>query len=354
MLKFHQLTLQSRVPVAEDAYCLTFAVPETLRDDYRFLPGQHLAMRADVNGRALRRTYSVVSPAGGELKIGVRVQGEMSRFLAEELAIGELLEVMTPNGSFRPQRATDSSKFYVAIAAGSGITPVLSIISSVLAAEPGCQFLLIYANRSSAHTMFMEEVLALKNRYLARFAVHFLMSREPQDVELFNGRIDAAKLRAFAAELFDVGRVDEYFLCGPGAMLDTLATELRALSATGKVHVEHFGVTASAAVAAAPIKQPAIANKAAEVTIVMDGRRRTFKMPMNGEFILDAAESAGMELPFACRAGICSTCRTKLASGTVDMDYNQALEEWEVAAGYVLCCQARPTSSRIELNYDEK
>jgi ring-1,2-phenylacetyl-CoA epoxidase subunit PaaE len=354
MLRFHQLTLQSRVPVAEDACCLTFAVPETLREDYRFLPGQHLAVRATVNGRALRRTYSVVSPSGGELKIGVRVQGEMSRFLAEDLAIGEPLEIMTPNGSFRPLRSTDSPKFYVAVAAGSGITPVLSIVTSVLAAEPGCQFLLLYANRSSTHTMFLDEVLALKNRYLARFAVHFLMSREPQDVELFNGRIDAAKLRAFAAELFDVGRVDEYFLCGPSAMLNTLATELRALGATGQVHVEHFGVMAGATTTAAPVKQPAIASEAAEVTIVMDGRRRSFKMPMNGEVILNAAERAGIELPFACRAGICSTCRTKLASGAVDMDYNQALEEWEVAAGYVLCCQARPLSNRIELNYDEK
>lgn len=354
MLKFHQLTLQSRLPVAEDAFCLTFAVPEALRDDYRFLPGQHLAVRAIVNGRTLRRTYSVVSPTGGELKIGVRVQGEMSRYLAETLPIGEPLEIMTPNGSFHPRRASDGPKFYVAIAAGSGITPVLSIIASVLAAEPDCQFMLIYANRSSARTMFMEEVLALKNRHLARFAVHFLMSREPQDVALFNGRIDAAKLRAFAAELFNVGRVDEYFLCGPSAMLNTLAAELRMLGATGKVHVEQFLVMEDASAAIVPVKQPTIANETAEVTVVMDGRRRTFKMPMNGEFVLNAAERAGIELPFACRAGICSTCRTKLASGTVDMDYNQALEEWEVAAGYVLCCQARPTSDRVELNYDEK
>jgi ring-1,2-phenylacetyl-CoA epoxidase subunit PaaE len=291
-----------------------------MRDEYLFLPGQHLAVRATVNGRALHRTYSVVSPAGGELRIGVRVQGEMSRYLAEELAIGEPLEVMTPNGNFHVQPASDKPKSYVAIAAGSGITPVLSIISSVLAAEPASQVVLIYGNRSSSHTMFVEEVLALKNRYMGRFAVHFVMSREPQELELFNGRIDAEKLRAFSTELVDFKRVDECFLCGPGAMLDTLSGELRDLGATGKVHIEHFGVAAGAPAGRAPVKQGAIANDVCDVTIVMDGRRRAFKMPMSGGFILDAAEGAGIELPFACRSGICSTCRTKLVSGKVNYD----------------------------------
>jgi ring-1,2-phenylacetyl-CoA epoxidase subunit PaaE len=354
MLRFNKLVLHNRAQVAEDAYCLTFAVPEAMRDEYIFLPGQHLAVRALVNGRALHRTYSVVSPAGGALRIGVRVQGEMSRYLAQELVIGQALEVMTPSGSFHVQPANDGPKFYVAIAAGSGITPVLSIIASVLAAEPASKVVLIYGNRSSSHTMFLEEVLALKNRYMGRFSVHFVMSREPQELELFNGRIDAAKLRAFSTELVDWKRVDECFLCGPPAMLDSLSAELRTLGATGTVHVEHFEVAAGTSAGRAPVKQAAVANDVCDVTIVMDGRRRAFKMPMSGEFILDAAEAAGLELPFACRSGICSTCRTKLVSGKVEMAYHQALEEWEVAAGYVLCCQARPVSSQVELNYDEK
>jgi ring-1,2-phenylacetyl-CoA epoxidase subunit PaaE len=355
MIKFHSLALQSREQVAEDAYCLTFAVPTELQQDYRFLPGQHLAIRATLNGRALRRTYSVVSPAGGELKIGVRVQGEMSRYLALQLPLNESLEVMTPNGSFHPQLTGNGSKFYMGIAAGSGITPLVSIIASTLAAEPDAQFLLIYANRDSAHAMFVEEILALKNQYVARFAVHFVMSREPQEIDLFNGRIDAIKLRTFASTLFDVSQVDEYFLCGPGAMLEELSAELRVLGTKGKVHVERFGAVAKAgANPVGPVERITVAAGMAEVTILIDGRRRAFKMSMNDEFILDAAERAGIELPFACRAGVCSTCRTKLAAGKVDMEYNQALEEWEVAAGYVLCCQSRPATSQVELNYDDK
>ncbi len=355
MIKFHSLALQRREQVAEDAYCLTFAVPQELSEAYRFRPGQHLVVRATLNGRALRRTYSVVSPVGGELKIGVRVQGEMSRYLAEQLAINQALDVMTPNGSFHPQLTEDANKVYVAIAAGSGITPILSIIASTLAVEPGSQFLLVYANRDSAHAMFLEDVLALKNTYLSRLAVHFVMSREPQDIDLFNGRVDAARLRVLANELFDVARVDEYFLCGPGAMLEALSVELVALGAKGKVHIEHFGAVVSANANAAPSTERAAQNTGmAEVTVVMDGRRRSFKMPMGDEFILDAAERAGIELPFACRAGVCSTCRTKLTGGKIDMKYNQALEEWEVATGYVLCCQAVPTSNRVELDYDQK
>src|SRR5580704_16111751 len=177
--------MRSRSHAAEDAVCLTFSIPEALREAYRFEAGQHLAVRAVVGGRELRRTYSIASPVAGDLRIGVRVQGEMSRYLAQELGTGERLDVMTPNGRFRPSLEPERAKSYLAVAAGSGITPVLSIASSVLKAEPASRFTLIFGNRSAARTMFLEDVLALKNRHLARFTVHFVMSREPQDVELF-------------------------------------------------------------------------------------------------------------------------------------------------------------------------
>lgn len=356
MLLYHDLRLASRAKIAEDAFALSFAVPDELRSEFQFLPGQHLPVRAVVGGKTLRRTYSIVSPQGGELMIGVRQQGQMSRYLTQDLPLNGTLQAMPPNGGFHPRLEPDCAKSYVAIAAGSGITPILSIAASVLSAEPKSRLLLIYANRSMARCMFAEEVLALKNRHMSRFSVHFLLTSEPSDQELLNGRVDSAKLTRFAQHGFDPTQVDEYFLCGPGTMIEDLSSALKSLGAAGKVHVERFGSAARIAESAPEAQREASPKPAdvAEVSILMDGRRRSFTMPFSGESLLDAAERAGLELPFSCRSGVCSTCRSKLTAGEVSMQYNQALEDWEVAAGYILCCQARPISRQIELSYDEK
>ncbi|HUY83960.1 MAG TPA: 2Fe-2S iron-sulfur cluster-binding protein [Steroidobacteraceae bacterium] len=354
MLSFHPLTLTRRQPIAEDAFCLELRADSAGSAAFRFDPGQHLPVRAMVSGRELRRTYSIVGAAGESLRIGVRVQGEMSRYLTEELAIGGRLEAMEPTGRFRPTLDPARSGRYAAFAAGSGITPVLPIVAAILGAEQDSRVTLFYGNRSAARAMFLEEVLALKDRYLERFAAHFLMSREPQDVELFNGRLDGAKLRALAATEFDPHSIDEYFICGPGAMVKDLSAALRAFDATGKIHVERFSIDAGPAAAASVTGRVGAASGAGtEVQVTMDGRRRAFRMSRD-ERILEAGERAGLTLPFSCRAGVCSTCRAKLVAGTVEMERNQALEDWEVQAGFVLCCQARPTSSRIEITYDEK
>jgi ring-1,2-phenylacetyl-CoA epoxidase subunit PaaE len=264
--------------------------------------------------------------------------------------------VLTPNGSFHTQLEPQRAKTYVAFAAGSGITPVLSIIATVLDAEPESRFVLIYGNRSTARTMFLEELLALKDRYLERLALHFVMSREPQDVPLFNGRLDVAKVRELAGSVFDPSAVDEFFLCGPGTMVENISQALRGLGVTAKIHTELFTTTGAAAHAAPvrPVRREEAAADTAEVSVIMDGRRRVFSMPMAGESVLDAAAEAGIELPFSCRAGVCSTCRTKVVSGSVEMAQNYALEDWEVEAGYVLCCQSRPTSPKLEITYDER
>jgi ring-1,2-phenylacetyl-CoA epoxidase subunit PaaE len=265
---------------------------------------------------------------------------------------------MTPNGSFQAETA-GGARSYAAFAAGSGITPVLSIAASALARDPGNRFQLWYGNTDRGRTMFLEDVLALKDRYLARFSVAFVMSREPQDVEWLNGRIDAAKIRELARHDLRVREVDEFFVCGPGTMGEDVAGALAGLGARGRVHVEHFTpVAATAAVQAPasvrpPAAPPAAAAGSAEITVVMDGRRRRFSMPRGGAVILDAAEGAGLDLPFSCRAGVCSTCRAKLVSGSAEMEHNVALEDWEVEAGYILCCQARPTSAALEISYDE-
>ncbi len=364
MLTFHPLELRQRTRIADDAVCLVLRAPPELADAYRFEAGQHLAVRATLGERELRRTYSIVSPVGGELRIGVRVQGEMSRYLADGLKVGERLEALMPTGRFKPSIEAGRARSYVALAAGSGITPILSIVATLLAAEPASRVLLIYGNRTIARTMFLDEILALKNRYLERLAVHFLMSSEPQDVELFNGRLDAARLRELARTEFAASRVDEFFICGPGSMTRELGATLRELGATGKIHFERFAVDGGAAAAAAQPAAPAAAAaaeavaptpeaNAAEITVTMDGRRRSFRMPRE-RLVLESAEAAGLALPYSCRAGVCSTCRAKLVEGSVTMDRNQALEEWEVQAGFVLCCQARPTSERVELSYDEK
>lgn len=358
MLKFHPLRIATREAVADDAVGICFEMPAALRDEYRFIAGQHLAVRAIIAGREERRTYSIVSSEGAnQLRIGVRTQegGRMSQFLARQAAIGDTLDVLTPNGSFHPRIEPGSARVYVAFAAGSGITPVLSIAATVLEQESASRFQLYYGNTSTARTMFLDEVLALKDRFLPRFSVCFVMSREPQEVELFNGRIDAPKVRQLARHDFDAREVDEYFICGPGSMAADVQAALAELGAQGRVHVEHFVPAALAPPVAARVEAAAATAVpgAARVTVVMDGRRRTFSMPMGGEVILDAAGGAGLDLPFSCRAGVCSTCRAKLVRGSAEMEHNVALEDWEVEAGYILCCQARPTSGELEISYDE-
>jgi ring-1,2-phenylacetyl-CoA epoxidase subunit PaaE len=359
VLKFHALKVVERTPIADDAVAIGFALPDTLRVEYAFKAGQHVAVRATLNGQEERRTYSIANVEGADqLRIGVRVQtgGRMSQHLAGALHVGDMLDVLTPNGSFHAHAEHARAKRYVAFAAGSGITPVLSIAATVLAREPASHFQLYYGNTSTSRAMFLDEVLALKDLFLPRFTLCFVMSREPQEFELFNGRIDSAKVLELARHEFDAAAVDEYFICGPGSMADDVQAALTTLGIRGRVHVEHFVAAATATMTVRPpVAAPSPTGSAggATITVIMDGRRRAFSMPMHGEVILDAAGRAGLDLPFSCRAGVCSTCRAKLLSGTAEMEHNVALEEWEVEAGYILCCQARPTSAALEISYDE-
>jgi ring-1,2-phenylacetyl-CoA epoxidase subunit PaaE len=374
--QFHPLQLLSRDAIATDAFRLAFRVPAELRDEFRFKPGQHLTVRATLDGKLLQRSYSIVSCAGEPLAIGVRVQGVMSRHLAAGLRVGESIEVMKPYGRFTTSIDADASRSYLALAAGSGITPILSIADAVLAGEPHSRFRLVYGNRDIEHTMFLPEVLALKDRYLSRFALHFVMSREPQDTPLFNGRLDAARLRELAARVFDVQAVDEFLICGPGSMVSELSLALRELGVQGQIRAERFTAARDASPetlpdtspnaspdaghlsesdrARATSQNPDADTTAVEVMVQMDGRRRSFAMPATGRTVLEAAEAAGLELPFSCRDGICATCRAKVVDGQVRMTRSQGLEAWEVEAGFVLCCQAHPLTPRLTLSFDEK
>ncbi len=359
MLKFHTLTVESVRPQGEDAVEITFAVPEALQADYRFDAGQHLNIQASVDGEDIRRSYSICSPpSSGRLCIGVRrvEGGAFSSFANQALQPGDHLEVMTPTGHFNTPLDPARARSYVAFAAGSGITPVLSIIADILETEPRSRVQLFYGNRSLASTMFRETLMDLKNLYMSRLSLQFVLSREQTELDICNGRIDGARatelLQAFCGE----HGVDEVFICGPDSMIDEVAAAAQAFGVDPRcIHYERFATNPKAraqATRARPARRDSAAGHS-RVTIVMDTHQREFDMPRDGDNIVDAAAAAGIELPYSCKSAVCSTCRARLVEGEVDMAANYALEPWELEAGYVLACQCVPTSEHIVLDYDQ-
>ncbi len=367
MLSFHPLRVTAVERVAEDAACLTVEIPTALRDAFEFHAGQYVTVRRMIAGREERRTYSIVTPPGsGLLKLGIRLQssGRMSGELTTRLRAGDLLDVGTPMGRFRTSISAEREHSYVAFAAGSGITPILSLAADILAREPRSRCTLIYGNRGISRTMFLEETLALKNRYIDRFAVHFVMSREPQQTEWLNGRIDAAKVRELALHMSEIATADEYLICGPGDMVDAVRDAVKSLNGDAPIRFERFAgaahagaahAAAAVAATAAPVHPESGPQEVlATISVVMDGRRRSFPMATTDGSVLEAAERAGLELPFSCRSGICATCRARITGGAAVMEHNIALEPWETDAGFVLCCQARPTTATLDISYDHK
>jgi ring-1,2-phenylacetyl-CoA epoxidase subunit PaaE len=358
-LSFHPLKVTAVERAAEDATCVTVEVPAALRETFAHHAGQYVTVRRTINDRDERRTYSIVTaPGGSALKLGIRRQtgGLMSGDLAANLRPGDLLDVGTPMGRFRTTIDPTRQFSYVAFAAGSGITPIMSLATDILAREPRSHFTLIYGNRSISRTMFLEETLALKNRYMDRLSLHFVMSREPQHTELLNGRIDAKKVAELAQQLQEISSADEYLICGPGDMVDEVRNGIKALNGNAPIRFERFATANSRPleIHTKQIDAPAPQEVLATITVTMDGRRRSFPMAPSDPSVLDAAERAGLELPFSCRSGICATCRARITEGAAVMTHNIALERWETDAGFVLCCQARPTTPTLEISYDQK
>ena len=355
MLRYHSLRVGQVEPEAEDALAVALEVPPELEADYRGSAGQHIALRAWIEGEELRRTYSLTNaPGEWPLRIMVRVQpgGRMSGFLSR-LRAGQTLEVLPPNGSFTAHAGSPGEGLRVAFCAGSGITPVLAVTRSVLAA--GGRMIVFYGNRSLARTMGLEDLQRLKDRYPGQLSLHFLMSREPQDVALYNGRLDANKVRELSSAFFAPADLSECFICGPGDMAGEVSAALAGLGVPAdRIRIEHFAAGAAAQPPARPAAAETGAPGLAQVTVTLDGRRRSFAMRLEEETVLDAAERAGLDLPFSCRSGVCSTCRTKVVRGEVEMAQNYALEDWELAQGYVLACQSRCKTPELELDYDEK
>ncbi|SOC52517.1 1,2-phenylacetyl-CoA epoxidase subunit PaaE [Ornithinimicrobium cerasi] len=360
--RFHDLTVSAVDRLTDDAVAVSFAVPDDLRELFDFEPGQHLTLRATVDGQDVRRSYSCcISRAESRRRQEVRVAsarvpgGLMSTWLNRDVRPGDVLQVMEPLGSFTCPTDPTARKHHVGFAAGSGITPVLSILSTVLEEEPGSRVTLVYGNRRTDSIMFLEELMDLKNRYPGRLVLLNVLSREVQDVELLTGRIDRDKVEELLATFVPEDEVDEWYLCGPFGMVESVQTALADRGVDPHhVHHEIFHVDDAGApvTTAPPVEVDPSRPPEAVATVTLDGRTTTVPMPTKAETILNATLRERPDAPFSCTGGICGTCRAKVVGGEVRMDRNYALEEDEVARGYRLMCQSHPVSDTVEIDYD--
>jgi ring-1,2-phenylacetyl-CoA epoxidase subunit PaaE len=352
--RFHKLRIADLRQETRDAISLAFEIPTDLRAAFTYRPGQYLTLRAMPAGVELRRSYSICSGLDdGELRIAIKrvPGGSFSPWAHTELSRGDVVEVMPPEGRFGAPIEPSAARTHVAFAAGSGITPMLSILRTVLAREVG-PFVLFYGNRSSADVMFRETLEDLKDRHLGRLSVFHVLSREQQDVKALNGRLDADKARLLLPRIVPPGLIDHAYICGPGGMIETLSGALSELGVPpGRIHVERFSPDGRIAPPPRPTASPAETTPHAIATVIADGKRNDVPVAAD-EAVLEAALRAGLDLPWSCRGGMCSTCRARLLEGTVQMRQNYALEPWELEAGYVLTCQAVPTSARVVVDYD--
>ncbi len=352
MSSFHALTVSHILRETRDSLVLTFAVPQELQATFAFKQGQYVTLRASINGDEVRRAYSVCSAEGGSLRVGIKhvAEGIFSSFVHNQVQISSSLDVMPPQGKFGQLDCVNG----LGIAAGSGITPILSIIKTQLAQNEPSRFTLIYGNRATPSVMFKEELALLKDRYPARLNLIYVMSREPQDMTIFHGRIDQAKCEELFAKWLDVSSFDAAFICGPESMMQ---------AAKGALLAKGMGVRGikTELFAAAPPTQPRTAKPAvvgqsnqSQVTVVMDGRTSYFKAQKGVQTLLDAGLQAGVDMRFSCKGGVCSTCRAKVIEGEVEMDVNYALEDYEVRRGFVLTCQSYVLTDTVTIDFDQE
>lgn len=353
---FHTLTIAEVVPETAEAHSLRFAVPEELRETFKFKPGQHLTLKAKIGGEEIRRNYSLcVAPQDDQVMVTVKriAGGIFSNWANDNLKPGMPIEVMAPHGSFTWDFERGAANHYVGFAGGSGITPVISILKTALLTEPESRFTLIYGNRDSSSVIFLEALAQLKNRFMDRLQVHHFLAEEAEEFELFNGMLDRAKCDEILTDLVDPAEVAAFFICGPGPMMDAAEEALMAKGVPrDRIHLERF--TAGRPSAALEAQMQVLTQEAAGLTILvtLDGRKRRVPFDAGAGNILDSARAAGLPAPFACKAGVCATCRARIVSGEVEMAARYGLTDEEVAAGYVLTCQSVPKGDGVELDYD--
>jgi ring-1,2-phenylacetyl-CoA epoxidase subunit PaaE len=353
--KFHRLSIDNLRRETADAVSMTFAIPPELATDYAFAPGQYLTLRTTLDGEDVRRSYSICSsPDDRELRIAVKKVdgGAFSSYVLDDLKPGDELDVMTPTGRFGVAHAPDDARIHVGFAAGSGITPILSIVRGILAREPKSRFFLFYGNRTAQGILFRDALDELKDRFMGRFSLFHVLSQEEQDLPILHGRLDREKVSVLLRSMVPAAAVDHVFICGPTAMSDEIAATCAELGIDDeRVHVERFvsGLGGKPR-PRAPVKPEAPPRAIA--ALIVDGKRKDVPIA-EGESVLDAALRAGMDLPYACKGGMCSTCRAKVVEGETRMDVNYSLEPWELQAGFVLTCQAHPVSDRLVVDYDQ-
>jgi ring-1,2-phenylacetyl-CoA epoxidase subunit PaaE len=352
---FHALKVAEIVPETAEASSIRFEVPPELRQAFGFRAGQHLTLKATIDGEEVRRNYSLcTAPSEQDWMVTVKriAGGVFSNWVGDELKAGHMLEVMPPHGSFTTELVPSARRHLVGIAGGSGITPVLSLLKTTLREEPESQFTLLYGNRDSSSIIFLDELADLKDRYLGRLSLHHFLADEEGDIDLFNGMLDRARCDAAITNLIgDPGQVDAWFICGPGPMMDAAeGTLLDRNIDKERIHIERFTADRPSAALAAEIAQ--LQTRAAGVTmsVTLDGRTR--RIAFNEANILDSARAGGLPAPFACKAGVCATCRARVTSGKVEMAARYGLTDEEVAAGYVLTCQSVPVGDGVAVDYD--
>lgn len=352
MSQFIPLTIKSIQSQTEQAICIAFELSPEHAENFQYQPGQHLTIRHLTEQEELRRCYSICSDSDEDMSIAIKKidQGQFSTWANENLKVGDVLEVMPPQGVFFQKAAKTGGKHYLGFAAGSGITPILSIVKAVLSRKQDATFTLVYGNRSWKQTMFSEQIMDLKDRFKERLQLINIFSRELNDSEIFNGRIDEEKLQ----QLFQAGLIpaetDHCFACGPEEMMNAVETVLPTLGIErNKIHTERFNTGTAPKASAQQIES----RTEEKVNIVLDGRELIIEVSKQDDSILDAALRAGADLPYACKGGVCATCKCKVLQGEVEMAINYSLEEEEIQKGYVLSCQARPTTQNVRLSFDE-
>lgn len=354
-IAFHKLRVSDLRRETPDAVSIAFHVPESLRDAYGFHPGQHLTIKFDDSGKELRRSYSICAGMDDdELRIAVKKVdgGSVSSWVNEKLRAGDEIEVMTPQGRFGVAPAPGERRNYLAVAAGSGITPINSMIRTMLTREPDSRFVLIYGNRNARSIMFKDQLEDLKDQFLDRLVVHHVLSREPQEIALLSGRLDQEKITSLLKSVLPAEEIAHAFLCGPGGLIREGEEALRAYGLhSSRIHVEYFS-TDGLPVATKNPSAVVAENTEVNASITLNGIQYAVPMKAN-DTIIDAGLRAGLDLPFSCKGGMCCTCRAKLTEGDVEMEHNYSLEDWEMKAGFVLTCQARPVTSKVAVDFDQ-
>lgn len=357
MSTMHNIKVKEVIKETEDCVSVSLDLPADLQSSFGYLPGQYLTLEADINGEKVRRSYSLCSaPHESEWKVAVKKvpQGKFSTYANEELQAGDILKVMPPMGNFKLACDTNNANHYVSFAAGSGITPMLSMIKEVMELEPNSQFTLFYGNKNTESVIFREEIEGIKNQYLNRLSVHYVLSKERLMSEIFYGRIDEEKCRTYAKAFFNPKEVHSYYLCGPSQMIFTVRDTLKDLGVDeANINFELFSTDDM------PTGEKQVAEisevdrgKMSAVKVTADGISFNFDLAYDGEDVLEAALGYGADLPFACKGGVCCTCKAKLTKGEVVMDKNYTLEPDEIEAGYILTCQAHPRTESIEVDFD--